>query len=123
MNRVIAAGAGSPQVIAVAHAIFVYSSVAPGEFDGMDGLVEVLDFGRDPNPVRSVFIELTESATEGDVAFVTSQGGVNASILESDLIAAEMRLHRIADLGASDRISRVVIGHDDHTPQPALASR
>lgn len=117
VDRVVAAGGGAPQVIAVAQAISVYGSVAPREFDGMAGLVGVYDLGATPNPIRSVFVELTESATEADVAFIASKGGVNTTILEDKLITAEMRLNRIADLGSSDRVSRVVIGQDDNVPQ------
>lgn len=83
----------------------------------MAGLVGVYDLGATPNPIRSVFVELTESATEADVAFIASKGGVNTTILEDKLITAEMRLNRIADLGSSDRVSRVVIGQDDNVPQ------
>lgn len=117
VHAVVSVGGESPQLISIANAMSVYTAVPPAAFAQLPHVQRAVDLGPDPNPLRSVFVELNADAIPGDLVFLASQGAENANILETRLVVAEMRLGRVSELGSSTRISRVTIGQDDNVPQ------
>ncbi|HEX6643974.1 MAG TPA: hypothetical protein VF037_04815 [Gemmatimonadales bacterium] len=98
----------------LAKSVSLRTPLAPAAYASVAGVERVTDLGEESDPDVSVFIDVVDTPTEADSAFVADRGASFVYVSQQQqVIAAVMPLSRVDDLDGRSRFVAVSVYVDD----------